>query len=332
MKSIYLKSILVLSSLFILASCEDEPEVGDTLYPVDEVTYGCKAYINNRRIPLNASSFEVVQTPLSLVIPEDSIAFPIMLTQPMDMDVTVTVSEDKEVASAYDSEAEALDAGALNITKSTVTIPKGETVSKDSIIAKINDFEELHNFTSKAVTALKISATSEEGVSIGKNNNAYYVLFNKKVTNLKNQDRNEMSNHEAIPASEYMPSINGTDYPTLKDSDYNTYFSTTGAYDILLTMEAETSISAFSFNYGMYSGYCPTVIEIQTSSDGSTWTSQTGGEIDVLNISSKTMPCAFNFYVPIQCKYVKLRILKCYYSRYSEWYNRPAVSEVNLYK
>ena len=116
--------------LLPLASCDDEPEVGSTLYPESPENYDAKLYINETALPGNQTSLEVVQTPVSLIIPDNEISFYVRLTKPVTTDVTVNVTENPELAEAYLSDAEALPEGSLQLANTSVTIKAGSTVSE----------------------------------------------------------------------------------------------------------------------------------------------------------------------------------------------------------
>lgn len=336
MNSIIKKSAFALiASVSLLTACQSEPEVGDTLYPTDEVTYGPKAYINERKQMLNAAAFEVTQTPVALLTPTGTVSFYVKLTTPVDKDVTITVSEDVEAAANYDGDATALAPGSLNLKNATVTIPSGEVTSTEPIEAELIDSEGLHHFDGKAVAALKLTSVSD-GVEIGKTNNAYYVIFNKRITNLKSQSADDLAELEKLATADYMPSVNGVNQPRLNDNNTSTYFYNTvvGVLEVLLTLNEETPIAALSYNFGGSTWYCPTVVDILTSNDGNTWESQTGGNVTIESRPNYNyIACPYVFYAPITCKYVKLRSIMCYYGeRYGASYNRPMLSEVSLYK
>ena len=80
----------------------------------------------------------LVNTPAGLIVPENILNFHVQLSKPVDQDVKVTVSLDKAKAAEYDETAETLDADALTLLTSEVTIPAGKTISTEEIVVEIN--------------------------------------------------------------------------------------------------------------------------------------------------------------------------------------------------
>ncbi|MGN1238330.1 MAG: carbohydrate-binding protein, partial [Muribaculaceae bacterium] len=66
MKSIIKKSFPLLAVLLLpLTACDDEPEVGSTLYPVEPENYDARLFINETAMPGNQATLEVIETPVS---------------------------------------------------------------------------------------------------------------------------------------------------------------------------------------------------------------------------------------------------------------------------
>lgn len=333
MKSIIKKSIPILAVLLLpLAACDDEPEVGSTLYPVEPENYDAKLYINETAMPGNQATLEVIQTPVSLIAPEDEISFYVKLTKPVANDVNVTVAENAELAAAYGNDAEALPAGTLQIINNTVTVKAGSMVSSEPVKMKLNESDAVKNLASKGVAAVAISSNTA-GIATGSNNNAYYVVLNKKVTNYKGQLADEIATMTQIPGSSITATVDGYSAAELTDGSLATefWYWYAGGYDIVFEFDATTNVRGLGFYSNSYTGYCPNIIEISTSSDGETWTSQTGGQVSLSRPSSNQVLIPFVLYASIPCKYVKLTFYSCFWSSYGTDYDWPAASEVNLY-
>lgn len=332
MKSIIKKSlILLVASLPVLTACQDEPEVGDTLYPTEKENYDAKVYINELNIPGNSMSFKVVQTPSEVITPDDEISFYVRLTKPVDANVTVTVAEDTQLAASYGNGATALAAGSIQFTTNTVTIPAGEQVSSEPIVAKLQSSDELKQLSGSGVIALAI-ANSSNGVSAGGNNNAMYVVLNKVVTNFKGQIASEIDDLTQIATDSYVATIDDYEIPEFSDGSLSTDYGQYGAYDVLFTFTEPQPLKALVFYAGYSTWYGPRNVEILTSNDGDNWTSQTDGKFTSARASSLSKPVPFVFYSAVTCKYVILRIYDCFYSNYGSWYDYPDVAEIMLYK
>lgn len=337
MKTIIRKSAPMLIALLpLFTACQSEPEVGSTLYPTEQENYGPKVYINELAGSGNEASVEVVQTPVSLMLPEeDAISFRVKLTAPVAKDVTVTVAADDEKAAAYNSDCDVLPASAYQLNKTQVTIPAGKLESSEPIILQLVESDAIRNLERTGVVALSLSAVSD-GADVGKNMNTYYALVNKKVTNMKGQSAAEVEGKTQIPYDAY--TVEGsygddcydyTDY--LNDGDYAWYSSYEGDYDdyLVATFTEPQSVSAVVFHASSYwtSYYTPKIVEVLTSMDGETWTSQTGGEyVNTICPSSATTPIPLVFYSSITCKHLKLRIVDSF------WYGTFYISELKLYE
>lgn len=327
---------MLIALLPLFTACQSEPEVGSTLYPTEQENYGPKVYINELAGSGNEASVEVVQTPVSLMLPEeDAISFRVKLTAPVAKDVTVTVAADDEKAAAYNSDCDVLPASAYQLNKTQVTIPAGKLESSEPIILQLVESDAIRNLERTGVVALSLSAVSD-GADVGKNMNTYYALVNKKVTNMKGQSAAEVEGKTQIPYDAY--TVEGsygddcydyTDY--LNDGDYAWYSSYEGDYDdyLVATFTEPQSVSAVVFHASSYwtSYYTPKIVEVLTSMDGETWTSQTGGEyVNTICPSSATTPIPLVFYSSITCKHLKLRIVDSF------WYGTFYISELKLYE
>lgn len=333
MKTIIRKSAPMLIALLpLFTACQSEPEVGSTLYPTEQENYGPKVYINELAGSGNEASVEVVQTPVSLMLPEeDAISFRVKLTAPVAKDVTVTVAADDEKAAAYNSDCDVLPASAYQLNKTQVTIPAGKLESSEPIILQLVESDAIRNLERTGVVALSLSAVSD-GADVGKNMNTYYAVVSKKVTNMKGQSAAEIEGKTQIPYDAYtVEGSDGYDYTDyLSDGDYAWYSSYEGDYEfyLLATFTEPRPVSAVVFHASSYYPYyyTPNIVEVLTSMDGETWTSQTGGEyVNTIRPSSGETPIPLVFYSPITCKYLKFRVVDSFY------WGISYVSELKLY-
>lgn len=333
MKTIIRKSAPMLIALLpLFTACQSEPEVGSTLYPTEQENYGPKVYINELAGG-NEASVEVVQTPVSLVLPEeDAISFTVKLTAPVAKDVTVTVAADDEKAAAYKSDCDVLPASSYQLSKTQVTIPAGKLESTEPIKLQLVESDAIRNMERTAVVALSLSAASQ-GADVGKNMNTYYAVVNKKVTNFKGQNTEELEGRTQVSYDAYTVVDDwGEDYTAiLKDGNYDWSSACYGYYEfyLLATFTEPHPVSAVVFHasssYPYY--YTPKTVEVLTSMDGETWTSQTGGTyVNTIRPSSGSTPIPFVLYTPVTCKYLKFRVVNSFDYGYSY------ISELKLYE
>lgn len=322
---------MLIALLPLFTACQSEPEVGSTLYPTEQENYGPKVYINELAGSGNEASVEVVQTPVSLMLPEeDAISFTVKLTAPVAKDVTVTVAADEEKAAAYNSDCDVLPASAYQLNKTQVTIPAGKLESSEPIILQLVESDAIRNLERTGVVALSLSAVSD-GADVGKNMNTYYAVVSKKVTNFKGQNVADLEGRTQIPYDSYTVTDDyGDDYTAeLSDGDNSTYCYGYYEFYLMATFTNPTPVSALVFHaeasYPYY--YTPKIVEVLTSNDGEEWTSQTDGTVtSTIRPFSATTPIPFVLYSPITCKYVKFRVEDSFYWGYSY------VSELKLYQ
>lgn len=340
MKSIIIKSgVMMMALLPLFTACQSEPEVGDTLYPVEQENYDARVYINEVAAPGNAVVFDVIQTPVEMLMPEGNVSFYVRLTKPVEGDVTVTVAEDAEAAAAYDGNATALAPGTLSFSNTSVTIPSGSTVSTLPIEATVVASDALASVESKAVVAVKL-VSSTNGVAIGSTNNVYYVCFDKTFTNMKSQSTSDLAQLTQIPNTEMSVTVVGYeeyDLSDIIDGDTSTdlWYWGDGIDATILEFDTPQPVAAVSFvAASRYTGYAPKVVDILTSNDGSTWESQTGGSYtSSITPSRNSLEVPFVFYSGITCKYVKVIFHETVWSvGYGSYYNYPCITELKVYK
>lgn len=333
MKSTIIKSVVALMAFMpLITSCDDELEVGTTLFPTEAENPNPKVYINETSLPVNTTTAEIVQTPLALLIPEDTCSFYIRLTRPVASDVTVTVAEDPALAQEYDNTAEALPMGTVSMVTATVTIPAGQQESTEPVKFVVPECDALRNFNGSAVSVIKIAKVeSADMVSIGADHYTYYMLFNKKVTNYKGNDNADLNDKEMIPVADYTITLNGDDVSDkLGDNNARTYTVTQGPGEYIVEFNEAQPIVGMAYRYGYSYWYVPTEIEMQTSNDGVTWESQTGGKV---NPEVAYGYVAINLYSPITCKFVKFVPSDCMATQwYGDSYNTPCVGDLRFYR
>lgn len=322
---------IVLGSL-LLTSCDDEPAVGTPLNPVAEENYGPKAYIYEGGSPTNTSSTTVVQTPVSLVLPTDTFKVYVKLTSAVQHDVNVSLAVNDSASNAYGSDVVALSAACLNVINPSVVIKAGETQSEEPVRITLQDNDAYKSLSGQGVAVLKLSVDSKD-VALAQEYNYFNVLVNKEITNLKSQSSDELAELTQISTDKYSVYADGSYTEDLSDNNTSTYYYAPAPYEIMMVFEEAQNVAACSYQFGYSRYYSPTEVEILTSEDGDNWTSQTGGEkTSTVSPRQASEEVPWIFYSPVNCKYIKFRMLNCYYGQWGSWYNTPIVSEVKLYQ
>ena len=337
MKTIKYSILALISAGAFVCSCEEEPEVGSTLYPEAEETFEPRVYINETDIIGNTAELSVVQTPQDVLAP-DNISFYLRLTKAATEDVQVTVSLDSPEAEGFTS----LTSSSVNLVNPTVTIPAGKLVSSGPVTLEFVMSDEFKGDWTKAITSAKISEVSSPDVLIGSDHNTITARLEKKFTNFKGQSSDDLKNLVQIPYDRYTVDAWSCDdyyvYGTwegtsnLSDGSSSTYVGYEYGYlDIVITFDKPVPVSALSFCYYNSSGWCPKDIEIFTSDDYVNWTSQAALS-NAVQPRKNTDEVPVVFYSPLTCKYLEFYVYSCFWSAgygYDYWY--PAVSEMKLY-
>ena len=323
----------LMAGALLSVSCDDEPAVGTPLNPTAEETYGAKVYVYQSGVKANTAETTVIQTPVNVILPEDTFDVYVRLTAPVQEDVSVSLTPDESATAAYGNDATALPAAAVEVINPPVTIKAGKKQSEQPVRITLKDNDAFKTLEGTGVAVLKLS-TGSKAVDMAKEYNHYDVLVGKIATNLKSQSKTDLAKLTQIDVNRYKVSIDGEETPDLSDGSTDTYSYYYAPYEIVMQFDEPQSISALSYQFGYSRYYAPSVVEILTSDDGETWTSQTDGEVsDEFGPSKVTDVVPWVFYSPIRCKYVKLRCVQCPYGVwYGDDYNSPIVSEVRLYE
>lgn len=326
----------------IFSSCEEEPEVGSTLYPVEEENFDPRIFINEPDLIGNTVNLSIVQTPQDIMIP-DAVSFYLKSTARVPEDVSVTVALDEGAISGYSEEYIKLSAGTVKLSNATVTIPAGEVISSEPVTLELVETDELKGDWSKAVAGLKIGEVSSPLVTIGSDHNTLTACIEKAVTNIKGQSSDDITALEQISYDSYtVDAWSYDDYYTygswegtsnISDGNARTYVGYSyGVLDIVISFDEPTSVSALTFCFGGSSGYCPRDIEFFTSNDYENWTSQ-GQLANSIQPSKNTQAVPVVFYSPAECNYFEILVTSCFYSvNYGNDYLFPCISELKLYK
>ena len=185
-KNIIKSTFMALPAALLLAACQSEPEVGETLYPKASEDYSPVAYIDNRSyVPKNfkATTFAQKGSTSELDIPTDTLTFKVQLTAVSDKDLSFSLKIDNSKISAANAENhKALDVSAFKLENATVTVKAGEMESSESFrVALDGASKELLTLAENEPGIAAFTIESPEGVKISDKYNAYLWELKKEV-------------------------------------------------------------------------------------------------------------------------------------------------------
>lgn len=168
-----------------LVACDNEPEVGSTLYPENDNSASVKAFIDNRCFyPKNSIETNIVQTSdgSKLIVNSESVKTRVQLTNAAPKDLTFSMKVDNSAVAETDG-ATLLADDAVSFINQTVTVKKGEIESKDFIVFTLNSASKsLREFQDKGI--LGFSLNTPDDVEISKKFGTYLWKVNKEITNI----------------------------------------------------------------------------------------------------------------------------------------------------
>ena len=308
-----------------LTACQSEPEVGSSLYPTAEENYDTKAYLYTGTGDDNKVMLGGVKSATDVTLANDSALIYVRLSSPADKDVTVNVAATAENVKTQGNE-EVMGKDAIQLNRTTVTIPKGQVTASEPIAVKLKAGDDLKKILMLKNGAVAVDITSVDGAAAGSSYNRVLVATNFSYENVTTDG--ELNYDKSISYDQYTMSTNlrGMNAGKLNDGSKSTYIYTYMSYGPVFTMafKKETRLtgigvlSAFtSYNYGVKE------VEVFTSMDGMKWTRQ--GTVTAASPYDDDTPLPIVFSAPATCKYAKVKILSSF-----DTSSRPlfAVSEI----
>lgn len=206
MKLVRIHTVLSAAFLFLLSglmSCENEPEVGSTLFPEDESAYAVKAYIDNYCFyPKNTMRSHLVQIGAEGELSGDDkpVHIKVQLTHAATQDLTFSLVVDRTKYLPEDEETFLLGEDAVSFTTQQVTVYKGEQISREALVFSLNkESESLKTFTVTGV--LSLALVSGDGIEIVPGYDTYVWKVTKEVTNIDTDG--DLQGKTMIPVTEY---------------------------------------------------------------------------------------------------------------------------------
>ena len=329
MKINVFKSVLAASLVAAtLASCQSEPEVGSTLYPTAEENYSAKAYLYTGTSDSNKLLLAGEKSASAVTLTGDSAKFYVRLSSPAEKDVTVRLAATSDGVEANSSE-EVMSTDAISLSKTSVTLAKGQQVS-EPIVVKLVNGDALKNLAMLKNGVTSVVIKSVDGAETAKTSTKVAVATNFSFNNINASGTLDTDKQIALTDYKMSTSLNNTNASKLNDGNNDTYVYTYTYYEPEFTMEfnGTKKISGVGIlcNYTSY-GYGVKKVAVSISLDGKTWikmgTATTATQYD----DETPFPIVFN--TPVTCKYVKLTILETFDT--SE-YPRFLIGEIGAYE
>lgn len=323
-KSVFVSSFLAAT----MSACQTEPEVGSTLYPVVEENYSPKAFLYVNGSEGNQVTLSATKSPLKITLSNDTASFYARLSSPVDHDVVVTIAP-TTADIVLQSDESLIDSSAIAIKSTSVVIPQGQQISSEPIKISLKESESLMNLEKGKNGVIDIALISVTGAELPSTFNTVRVKTNFAYEYLN--PNGTLNYDKAISQNSYIVSVSrGSGASRLNDGNYSTYYYQYAGFQPEITLDFQREvklsglgvISAFTqYDYGVKE------MEIFTSNDGQTWTSQ--GQVTAASAYDNTTPFPAVFYEAIPCRYAKIKLLSSFHN-----VAQPlvAVSEVLAYE
>lgn len=291
--------MLFISSFFVYSCKED----------VNSELYSPKLYLHSPlKMGVTAKS-EVVQSPSSIIMPEDVVEFYVYLSQEQDKDIVVSVVENPNAVKYFDPNIVALPKGSVEFVENNVVIPAGATVSTVPIRVRLQQNEAIKNLETQGLIALQI--TTPSGVDVLQERSICYWTILKSQRNIY---QGNLEGLAAIHSSDI--TLTANTLPTLLrrlyDNRENTQWYCENEGWVTAQFKNALELKAVAvWPYGNQGSYTssPRKIELQTSTDGIEWTSLGIMEFALPNTYT---PLVLQLYSPIVTQYVRTKFVEGY--------------------
>ena len=312
MKINVFKSVLAASLVAAtLASCQSEPEVGSLLYPSTEENYSAKAFLYAVSTDGNKLALAGEKSASAVTLAGDSATFYVRLSSPAEKDVTVTLAASSDGVTAGNDEV-VMGAEAVSLSKTSVTIAKGQTES-EPIVVKLVNGDVLKNITMLKNGVTSIVMKSVDGVQAASTNTSVLVATNFTFNNINASGTLNADKQIALNEYQMSTTLSSSNAAKLNDGDNNTYVYSYTNYEPEFTMAFNSTKELIGVgilcNYTSY-GYGVKKVAVATSLDGKTWTNM--GTATAASTYDDETPVPVVFNTPVTCKFVKLTILQSF--------------------
>lgn len=313
MKINVFKSVLAASLVTAtLASCQSEPEVGSTLYPTAEENYSAKAYLYTGSSEGNKVTLSGEKSSAAVTLSGDSAMFYVRLSAPAEQDVTVTLAATSDGVETSSGE-EAMGTDAISLSKTTVSIAKGQQTATEPIVVKLVNGDALKNLTMLKNGVTSVVIKSVDGAETAKTSTKVVVATNFTFDNINPSGTLNTSKQIALTDYTMSTSLRNANAKLLNDGDVTTEVYQYVYYkpDFTMSFVSEKTVSGVGVlsNDTGY-GFGLKKVAVSISSDGKTWISM--GNATATTSYDDYTPFPVVFSTPVTCKYIKIKVLESF--------------------
>ena len=300
--------------VFMLQSCSDD-ETYDVMGSRENKVYINVQSWNPVNTPENSFLFHVTKTPVgSMISGADSVAvkFGVQCTKKASEDIKVTLKPDNSLV--VDGYSVLPDGVTPEMDKTELTIPKGSTMSGDSITIYLNSSK--LNLLPVGTYMVPVKVSSATNVGISSNLQSACLIVDAAYTNCVDQATSvsgtALGGRNSWTAALDVAPTYGSLSSMFDGSTWSYwYLSPASACELTVDMKSvHSAISGIRINtYGTY--YSLKTVGVYSSKDGTTW--ETQGSASLATSSSSQY---IQFYSTIDAQYLKLEITGWVSSRY----------------
>ena len=257
--------------------------------------------------------------------------FYVRLSSPAEKDVTVTLAATSDSVTANSSE-EVMSTEAISLSKTTVSIAKGQQIAAEPIVIKLVNGDALKNLTMLKNGVTSVVIKSVDGAAVAKTSTKVMVATNFTFDNINASGTLNTSKQIALNDYTMSTSLNNVNAGKLNDGRKDTYVYTYTYYEPEFTMPFNNTkaVSGVGIlcDYTDY-GYDVKKVAVSTSVDGKTWISMGTATATASTTYDDNTPFPVVFTAPVTCKYVKVKVLESFST---ETYPRFLITEMTAYE
>jgi hypothetical protein len=324
----YMAVGLLTATALLLQSCSNDESFDITGSPENVV------YLNTQSFspvgtPKNSFLFNVTNTPVSSTITYPNatsiaVKFPVQCTQVATEDVRVKFELDNSLV--VEGFSALPDGVTATMDKTELVIPKGATISNDSITVSVDGDLQSLNSGNYVLPAAKITTVTGAKISANTNLSAAYVVIKAVFTN-GTYSASAPGTVVSKNGLGWTATINGTNQPNIVDNSTSSYYNSgsSPAFPLTMVIDTKSARTIKGFQLRNYSAsYAIREVNVYTSNaDTPTDTDYVfQGRVALTSAAQQFI----RFYNEVECRYVKVEILGGYNSS-----GQIVITDFNVY-